>query len=75
MPELCEVQIMTENIGEWSVGKTLKNLELVDKKLSGKIENPALCKWTDGAKGLASCKIYRPYARYTFSGASLSDDR
>lgn len=58
MPELCEVQIMTENIGEWSVGKTLKNLDLVDKKLSGKIENPAL------ANGQTVQKAWRR-AKYT----------
>jgi formamidopyrimidine-DNA glycosylase len=33
MPELCEVQIMTENLDLWSQGKELQKIEILDVKL------------------------------------------
>jgi formamidopyrimidine-DNA glycosylase len=34
MPELCEVQIMTDNLQKWMVGKTISTTEVVDERLS-----------------------------------------
>ena len=34
MPELCEVQIMTENLERWMVGRRVGSIEVVDDRLS-----------------------------------------
>ena len=34
MPELCEVQIMTENLERWMVGKRVVSIDVVDDRLS-----------------------------------------
>ena len=34
MPELCEVQIMTENLERWMVGQRVQTIEVVDDRLS-----------------------------------------
>ena len=34
MPELCEVQIMTENLERWMVGQRIQSIEVVDDRLS-----------------------------------------
>ena len=34
MPELCEVQIMTENLERWMVGQRVGSIEVVDDRLS-----------------------------------------
>jgi len=34
MPELCEVQIMTENLERWMVGQRVRSIEVVDDRLS-----------------------------------------
>lgn len=34
MPELCEVQIMTENLERWMLGQRVESIEVVDERLS-----------------------------------------
>jgi formamidopyrimidine-DNA glycosylase len=39
MPELCEVQIMTENLERWTKGKRLERFEILDAKFNA-VETP-----------------------------------
>ena len=58
MPELCEVQIMTENLARWSGSKQLRQLEIIDQKLRAEIQYP------DDIKGQTIQRVWRR-AKYT----------
>ena len=40
MPELCEVQIMTENLDGWLKGKKIRSLEVLDDRLNHLCDAP-----------------------------------
>jgi len=40
MPELCEVQIMTENLERWLKGKKIRSLEVLDDRLNHLLDAP-----------------------------------
>ena len=42
MPELCEVQIMTENLQKWTKDRRISSIEVLDSKLQGSLSDPTI---------------------------------